>query len=80
MISDVDVDDIKNEMNEIGCLKVTADTITKIPDNAIVLASGQSSHTEMWTKQDRVLCMMSSPDYNQTFIKELIINKLYEVG
>ena len=34
----------------------------------------------MWTKQDRVLCMMSSPDYNQTFIKELIINKLYEVG
>lgn len=23
---------------------------------------------------------MSSPDYNQTFIKDLIINKLYEVG
>lgn len=40
MLSDVDMEDIKNEMSEIGCLKVSADTITKVPDGTTVLASG----------------------------------------
>ena len=30
--------------------------------------------------KDRVLCFQSSPEINKTYIKELIINKLYDVG
>ena len=29
---------------------------------------------------DRVLCIQSNPEINKTYIKELIINKLYDVG
>lgn len=49
-MDDVDFEDIKNDMQEIGCLKVLSDTITKAPEGTVVLASGKSSHTEMWTK------------------------------
>lgn len=80
LIEGVDPEDIKEEMSEIGLLKVLSDTVSKLPDGAVTLASSMTSHNEMWTIDDRVLCIMSSPEYNTTFIKELIINKLYEAG
>lgn len=37
-------------------------------------------HYELWYIPERVLCIQSSPELNKTFVKELVINKLYDIG
>lgn len=38
------------------------------------------SQYEIWHISDRVLCFQGSPELNKTFVKELVINKLYDNG
>lgn len=44
------------------------------------MAYSNRTQNEIWTIKDRVLCFQCSPEINKTYIKELIINKLYDVG
>ena len=70
----------QGDMESIGILKVHTDMVAKLPDKAILHGSSNRCHNEIWTIADRVLCLQSSPELNTTYIKELIINKLYDVG
>jgi hypothetical protein len=54
--------------------------VSKLPEGAVLHGSSNRTHNEIWTLSDRVLCMQSSPERNIFLIKELIINKLYDVG
>ena len=42
--------------------------------------SHNRAHHEIWTMSDKVLCFQSSPEINKTYIKDLIITKLYDGG
>ena len=67
-------------MECIGILKVHTDMVAKLPEGAVLHGSSNRAHNEIWTVADRVLCIQSSPELNASYIKELIINKLYDVG
>mgnify|MGYP000040867499 FL=1 len=73
-------DEELDELYEIGILKVHSDMVSKLPEGAVLCGISQRTHNEIWTIADRVLCLQSSPEVNSTFIKELIINKLYDIG
>lgn len=51
-----------------------------MPEKSILLGSSNRTHHEVWMIQDQVLCFQANPEININFMKELIINKAYEVG
>ena len=44
------------------------------------MGASNTTQNEIWHIEDRVLGIQSNPEINKTYIKELIINKLYDVG
>ena len=54
--------------------------VSKLPEGAVLHGSSNRTHNEIWTISDRVLCMQSSPEVNTTYIKELILKQLYDIG
>jgi GMP synthase-like glutamine amidotransferase len=75
----MDEEDLK-ETTEIGVLKCHSDYVKKLPEGAVLLGSSSTTLQELWSIEDRVLGCQSSPEFNFTYIRELIINKLYEMG
>jgi len=51
-----------------------------LPEGAVILGSSGKDHQEIWAIGDNVLCFQSSPELNKTFVVDLIINKLYDIG
>lgn len=54
--------------------------VSKLPDGAMLYGSSNKVNNEIWTIQDRVLCVQSTPEVNSKYINDLIINKLYDIG
>ena len=73
-------DVIKREMEELVVPSVHAEHVTKLPKGARRLGSSEKTKNEIWTMDNRVLCMQFHPEFNSFFIEELIINKMYDVG
>lgn len=61
-------------------MKVSNDSVAELPKEAQTLGYSALNQNEIWHISDRVLCIQSNPEINKTYIKELIINKLYDVG
>lgn len=72
--------EVQIEFEEMGLLKAHSDVVSKMPEKSILLGSSNRTHHEVWMIQDQVLCFQASPEINANFMKELIINKAYEVG
>jgi GMP synthase-like glutamine amidotransferase len=61
-------------------MKVNNESVSELPKEAQVLGHSTKTQNEIWQIPNRVLCFQSSPEINKTYIKELIINKLYDIG
>ena len=71
---------IKVEMRQLIVPSVHSEHVTKLPKGAKRLGSSDKTKNELWTLDDRLLCMQFHPEFNSFFIEELIINKMYDVG
>ena len=67
-------------MEEVGLLKVGMGNLQRLPEGSQIYGESSRTHNEIWGINDRVLCFQSSPEINKTFVKDLVINKLYDVG
>ena len=70
----------KAEIKEIGIFKVHSEYVSKLPENTELLGSSTRTRSEIWSIGDQILCMQASPEVNRTYIKNLIIEKLYDEG
>ena len=73
-------DAIKEELEELIVPAAHSEHVTQLPKGAKCLGSSAKTKNEIWTLDDRVLCMQFHPEFNSYFIEELIINKMYDVG
>jgi len=61
-------------------LAVHGDHVKELPPNAQQLGSSKRTDNEIWHINERVLCIQSHPEFNVHYIKELIVNKMYDTG
>jgi GMP synthase-like glutamine amidotransferase len=54
--------------------------VTKLPEGAVSMGSSLHSQNEVWSLDNRVLCMQAHPEQNVNFIEELIVSRLYDLG
>lgn len=72
--------EIHRELEQLVVPAAHSEHVTKMPKGARRLGSSEKSKNEIWTLDNRVLCLQFHPEYNTFFIEELIINKMYDVG
>ena len=71
---------IKEELEDLIVPSSHSEHVTQLPKGSICLGSSEKTKNEIWTLDERVLCMQFHPEFNCYFIEELIINKMYDVG
>lgn len=68
---------------ELGSLIVHAvhgDHVAVLPQGAVNLAYSDRTENEIWMIDERVMAIQSHPEFNASFIEEMIVNKMYDVG
>ena len=51
-----------------------------LPSGAVNLGYSNRTEHEIWRIDNRVLCIQGHPEYNASYIEEIIINKMYDIG
>lgn len=59
---------------------VHGEHVSVLPQDAVNLAYSDRTENEIWMIGERVLAIQSHPEFNASYIEELIINKMYDVG
>lgn len=70
----------KIELGSLIVHTVHGDHVSVLPQGATNLAYSDRTENEIWMIDERVLCIQSHPEFNASYIEELIINKMYDVG
>lgn len=58
------------ELKEVSLLFSHQDQVTKLPENAELLATDTFCPNEMYSIDDHVLCLQGHPEFTKTFIKD----------
>ena len=68
---------LKEELDEMIVHAVHGENVDILPKGAECLASSDRSQHEIWKLGDRVLCIQSHPEFNQHYIEQVIVQKMY---
>ena len=71
---------LKEELGSLIVHAVHRDHVSVLPLGAVKLGYSDRTDHEIWKMDDRVLCIQSHPEFNASYIEELVINKMYEEG
>ena len=56
------------------------DHVSVLPSGAVNLGYSDRTENEIWHVPDRVFAVQCHPEYSNSYMEEMILNKLYEDG
>jgi len=68
------------QLMETSILACHKDHVLKLPVQAVLLGGSKHCNNEIWSISNQILCFQSHPEFNASYIQQLIIDKRYDSG